>query len=149
MDIKEIKSFFEEVDNISNETKNGITRFLFGVSLLSSDPDKLSDLLFADRDFEELYQEYVDSIGKDESLVEKDMILKRVAEEKELIEKIHRYYILKSEVSKTLGPMGLYGTLLQHDGGIGGMSFFLLMSMFALNRSGISPESAAINTSVV
>ena len=149
MDLKEIKSFFEEVDSIPEEKKDGITRFLFGVSLLSSDPDKLSNLFFADRDFEELYQEFVDSIIKDEILIEKDMILKRVSEEKELIEKIHRYYILKSEVSKTAGPMGLYGFLLQRDGGIRGMSFFLLMSMFSLSRSGISPESVAINTSAV
>ena len=147
MDIKEIKDFFAEVDNIPQDKKDGITRFLFGVSLLSSDPDKLSGILFENKDFEELYNEFVDAVIKDKNLVEKDMILKRVSDEKELIEKIHRYYVLKREVTKTVGPLGLYGTILEREGGIGSMSFFLIMSMFALSRANIPPESAALDIS--
>lgn len=147
MDLKEIKDFFEEVDNIPIEKKEEITKFLFGVSLLSSSPDKLSDLLFSNRDFEELYQSFVASIKEDNKLLEKEMILKRVDEEKELIEKIHKYYVLKTEISKVGSPLGLYGTILQRDGGIGSTGFFLLMSMFAVSKNNIPPESLAIDTS--
>lgn len=149
MDLKEIKEFFDEVDKIPQEKKDGITKFLFGVSLLSSDPNKLSDLLFAEKDFNELYQEFIDSVEKDENLVEKDKILKRVADEKELIEKIHDYYELKAEVGKTLEPMGLFGSIMQSNGGIGSMGFFLLMSFLAISRDNIKPESLAINTSAL
>lgn len=149
MDLKEIKEFFDEVDKIPQEKKDGITKFLFGVSLLSSNPNKLSDLLFAEKDFDELYQEFIDSVEQDENLVEKDRILKRVADEKELIEKIHDYYKLKAEVGKTLEPMGLFGSIMQSNGGIGSMGFFLLMSFLAISRDNIKPESLAMNTSAL
>ena len=149
MDLKEIKNFFDEVDKIPQEKKDGITKFLFGVSLLSSDPNKLSDLLFAEKDFDELYKEFIDSVEKDENLVEKDKILKRVADEKELIEKIHNYYKLKIDVGKTLEPMGLFGTIMKSNSGVGGMGFFLLMSFLAANRSNVPPESLAMNISAL
>ena len=149
MDLKEIKEFFDEVDKIPQEKKEEITKFLFGVSLLSSDPNKLSDLLFAEKDFDELYQAFIDSVEKDENLVEKDRILKRVADEKGLIEKLHNYYKLKTEVGKTLEPMGLLGSIMQSNGATGNMGFFLLMSFLAASRSNISPYSSAINTSAL
>jgi hypothetical protein len=139
MDLKEIKEFFAEVDAIPQEKKDSITKFLFGVSLLISDSDKLTDLFFKDEDFEELYQSFVDSIIKDENLVEKDMILKRIADEKELIEKIHKYYTLKAEMEKISVPLGLYGSVMQN--GFGNMNFFLLMSIFNIGRS-FSPSNA-------
>lgn len=139
MDLKKIKEFFAEVDAIPQEKKDSITKFLFGVSLLISDSDKLTDLFFKDEDFEELYQNFVDSIIKDENLVEKDMILKRIADEKELIEKIHKYYTLKAEMEKISVPLSLYGSVMQN--GFGDMSFFLLMSMFNIGKS-FSPSNA-------
>ena len=139
MDLKEIKDFFVEIDAIPQEKKDSITKFLFGVSLLISDFDKLTDLFFKDEDFEGLYQSFVDSIIKDENLVEKDMILKRIADEKELIEKIHKYYTLKAEMEKISVPLGLYGSVMQN--GFGNMNFFLLMSMFNIGRS-FSPSNA-------
>ena len=139
MDIKEIKDFFAEIDAISREKKDSITKFLSGVSLLISDSDKLTDLFFKEGDFEELYQSFVDSIIKDENLVEKDLILKRIADEKELIEKIHRYYTLKIELGKVSEPLGLFGSIAQ--GGLGNLSFFMLMSVFGASNS-LSPSNA-------
>jgi len=139
MDLKEIKDFFAEVDAIPQEKKDSITKFLSGVSLLLSDSDKLTDLFFKEGDFEELYQNFVDSIIKDENLVEKDLILKRIADEKELIEKIHRYYTLKIEMGKISEPLGLFGSVAQ--GGFGNMSFFMLMSVFGASNS-LSPSNA-------
>ena len=133
MDLKEIKDFFAEIDAIPQEKKDSITKFLFGVSLLVSDSDKLTELLFKEGDFEELYHSFVDTVVYDEKLVEKDMILKRVTDEKELIAKIHKYYTLKSEMAKVSEPLGLYSSIAQNKN-FGSISFFLLMSMFGASR---------------
>lgn len=146
MNLEEIKAFFKEVDEIPHEKKNSITRFLFGISLISSEPSKITGIFFSNKDFEEVYRALVDVILQDESFIEKDMILKRLSDEKELIEKLYKYYFLKREVIKIFEPMGMYGTVMQREPGIESMNFFLLMSMFALNKNNTSPESVAINT---
>ena len=143
MEIEEIKKFFKEFEEIPQEKKDELARFISGVSLLTEDPKKVADLIFSDKDFEEVYNELVDFLEKDENLVEKDRILKKLSDDKELLSKVHTYYLLKKEMSKMLEPFGLYSYFMQDVSDSSKLWAFLAMAIMGNRGFGGSIPSVA------
>lgn len=148
MELNEIKEFFAEYDNIPQEKKDELAKFLLGIAMLSSDSDKVADVIFSEKDFEVAYKELTETITKDEKFVDKFGILKRLEDNKELLSKIRKYYALKKEVASISEPLGFYGTLLNGFKDGGSFGFLALMSLLTINRSTV-PSDIAINTSKI
>ena len=147
MELNTIIDFFADFDKISQEQKNELSHFLLGLAMLSSDPNKIADIIFSEKEYEEAYMELSEAVTKDEKLIDKSGILKRLADNKDLLEKVRKYYALKRELAKVSEPLVFYSSLLNQNG-CGSINFFLLMSMLNLKK-GISPIDVAIDTSKI
>lgn len=145
MEVEEIKNFFKEIEEIPVEKKTELARFLLGTALLSTDSDKVADIIFSDREFEESFKDLVRFVSSDEKLVEKSGIISRLTEEKDLICKLRKYYELKKTLADISEPLGVYGAFLHEENKKGTVNFFVFMSLFTLN--GKSPLSTGFGSS--
>lgn len=135
MELTEIKEFFTDFENIPQKNKDEFAKFLLGIAMLSSNPDKVADIIFSNKEFENVYKELTEAITKDEKIVDKFGILKRLEDNKEMLSRVHKYYNLKRELAIISEPLGVYGTVIKNCvNGESNFSFLWLMSLLTINK---------------
>ena len=143
MELTEIKQFFTDFENIPQKDKDELAKFLLGIAMLSSNPDKVADIFFSNKEFENVYKELTEAITKDEKIVDKFGILKRLEDNKKMLSRVHIYYNLKRELAIISEPLGVYGTIIKNCvNGESNFNFLWLMSLLTINKGFGSLPSA-------